>query len=326
MRNAILGFTFAIVTLYMFLIQSSLMTKDVRQNEIEQSLNSAIKTTMETAYDKNSTLEIHSNEELMQLFNENLLTQITSDSDITVNFMGVDYENGLLDVQVSSKFKYPYKTPEAPEGKPGKVTARRSIILDDGTGGMTIKHNLLDATTFNNRIDNNIEKIIFTTKRAPISVDTVDMSQEVNNTVVSWTEGTTMYVSSQNKGQNIILPENCDGMFANKPNLKKVDLTKATTVKTKSMRRMFDGDSSLVTVDLSQCATKNVEKMAFMFNGCSSLENIYITPSLWKTDKVVKGDNGYDMFSGCNKLPKFNTDKLDIRMATYKNGYLKIKK
>lgn len=130
MKNAIIGFTFAIVMVYMYLIHSCIMTKDIRQNELDLGLNSAIRTTMEQAFTDSSQTTITTDEELMDMFNENFLQQMESDSTFTVEFMTVDVEDGLLDVKVTSEFTYPYKTVDEPDGVKGKVTSRRTVILD----------------------------------------------------------------------------------------------------------------------------------------------------------------------------------------------------
>lgn len=131
MKNAIIGFTFCLSLIYIFLIHSCITAKDVRLNELELATNSAVRTTMEQAYTVKSDTEVTTNEQLMELFNENLLTQISSDSDIQVDFMGVDIEEGLLDVKVTAVFHYPYHTVDEPNGVEGKVSVRRTIVLDN---------------------------------------------------------------------------------------------------------------------------------------------------------------------------------------------------
>ena len=135
MKNAIIGFTFTLSLIYIFLIHSCITAKDVRQNELETSLNSAIRTTMEQTYTIKTEQTIKTNEQMMECFNKNFLSQISSDADFDVEFMGVDVVDGFLDVKVTSHFKYPYKTSEAPDGVEGTVTARRSIVLDNTKTG-----------------------------------------------------------------------------------------------------------------------------------------------------------------------------------------------
>jgi len=123
MKNAIIGATMIIVMVLLSLIHMSITTTDVRQNELDKALNSAIRTTMEIAKTK-ETYPIETEEEFIAEFNKNLLSSISSDSDIEVQVMGVNLEEGMLDVKVISKYKFP-------TGAEGKVYSRKTLILDE---------------------------------------------------------------------------------------------------------------------------------------------------------------------------------------------------
>ncbi len=51
---------------------------------------------------------VNSNDELVADFMEALLVQINSDSTVVVNVLDVDYQKGLLSVEVIEKYKPPY--------------------------------------------------------------------------------------------------------------------------------------------------------------------------------------------------------------------------
>lgn len=123
MKNAIIGATMIIVMVLLSLIHMSITTTDVRQSELDKALNSAVRTTMEIAKTK-ETYPIETEEEFIAEFNKNLLSSISSDSDIEVQVMGVDLEEGMLDVKVISKFKFP-------TGADGQVSSRKTVILDE---------------------------------------------------------------------------------------------------------------------------------------------------------------------------------------------------
>ena len=123
MKNTIIGTTMMLVMVLMVLIHMSITAENVRQSELDMGLNYAIRTTMEVAKVK-ETYPIGSENELIAEFNKNLLTKISSDSDIEVQVMGIDLEEGFLDVKVISKFKYP-------TGADGQVEARKTIIFDE---------------------------------------------------------------------------------------------------------------------------------------------------------------------------------------------------
>ena len=113
-----------LVMTLMVLIHMSISTEAIRQNELDTSLNYAIRSTMEVAKVK-ETYKIETEEELLAEFNKNLLTKINSDSDIEVQVLGIDLKEGFLDVKVISHFKYP-------TGADGQVESRKTIIFDEG--------------------------------------------------------------------------------------------------------------------------------------------------------------------------------------------------
>lgn len=122
MKTGITGTILFMVIILSAFINLSITTENVRLEEIEQALGNAQRQTIENTKIK-EMYQINSEEELMAEFNRNLLTQISSDSDITVRVLDADYEEGMLDVEVIAKFKYP-------TGKDGKVSVRKTIIYD----------------------------------------------------------------------------------------------------------------------------------------------------------------------------------------------------
>lgn len=134
MKNAILGFTYTLLIVYMFIINVSIMQKDVRQSELDNSVNLAARQTMEYAYQNNSDgtlailndalavdggtiqdyteeqLEKMANRELKKLFTENFKTQINSNGAYIIEVVNADVKGGILDVKVTRKFPYLFTT------------------------------------------------------------------------------------------------------------------------------------------------------------------------------------------------------------------------
>lgn len=144
MKNAILGFTYTFVIIYMFVINVSIMQKDIRQSELDQAVNAAVRQTMVYAYEndddgnlailsdaikaKNAEgstnytkneytseqLKAMANEQLEKVFKENLRIQMNSlgsaPLDEEVNVITADVQNGILDVKVTRKFPYMFNT------------------------------------------------------------------------------------------------------------------------------------------------------------------------------------------------------------------------
>ena len=72
------------------------------------------------------TYSVSSNDEFIADFMEALLVQINSDSSIKVNVLDVDYQKGLLSVEVIEKYKHPI-------GTEGQVSVKRTVIMEQYT-------------------------------------------------------------------------------------------------------------------------------------------------------------------------------------------------
>lgn len=114
-------------------IHMSIMTTDIRQNEIETSINNAARVTLYNTKISKS-YEISTEDEMIAEFNKNLLSQINSDSDITVKVLDADVEEGLLDVEVTASYKYP-------NGKEGSITSRKTVIYENTPLEAIVKNN-----------------------------------------------------------------------------------------------------------------------------------------------------------------------------------------
>lgn len=93
----------------------------IRNQEATDSLRSAIESTMQNL--KDVTYDIDNNQMFIADFIQALAIQIESDSTIQVNVQDVDYEKGLLSIEVIEHFTHP-------NGKPGTVSCVRSVILE----------------------------------------------------------------------------------------------------------------------------------------------------------------------------------------------------
>ncbi len=133
-------------------------------------------------------------------------------------------------------------------------------------------------------------------------------------------------------------------MFRECLSLKEIDFTGFKTPSVTTMVRMFEGCSSLTTVDLRSFDTSNLTEMSYMFGGCTKLKEAELTSfdtssvkyasamfsgcsslqSLYVSDKFALSDSctSEDMFSGCVKLPGYDSSKVDKSMANSSNGYL----
>lgn len=122
MKNVAIGTMGFIVLLLSIFILFSVNGKTERKNELETALNNSMTTALNGIME-NSEYAPQSNEELIAEFEQAFFTEINSMSDITLNYLDVDYEKGLLSVEAISKFKYL-------TGTPGSVAVKKTIILD----------------------------------------------------------------------------------------------------------------------------------------------------------------------------------------------------
>jgi hypothetical protein len=96
----------------------------IRDQEVTDSLRSAIESTVDNLRD--SKYDINDNQIFIADFIQALAIQIESDSTIQVNILDVDYEKGILSIEVIEHFKHP-------NGKSGTVSAVKTMIFEKDT-------------------------------------------------------------------------------------------------------------------------------------------------------------------------------------------------
>lgn len=122
MKNVFLGFGITICSIISIVIVMTLCGTNMRQNELNRAVDSAVQDTVENQFD-NKTYSVSSNDELIADFIEVLLVQINSDCSVKVNVLDVDYQKGLLSVEVIEKYKHPI-------GTEGLVSVKRTVIME----------------------------------------------------------------------------------------------------------------------------------------------------------------------------------------------------
>lgn len=122
MRNIILEFGITICSIISIVIIMTLCGTNMRQNELNRAIDSALIDTVENQFDE-TTYSVNSNAEFTADFMEALLVQINSDSTVVVNILEVDYQKGLLSVEVIEKYRHPI-------GTQGQIFAKRTVIME----------------------------------------------------------------------------------------------------------------------------------------------------------------------------------------------------
>lgn len=108
----------------------SIESKSVREEELRQSVTSAVYTALElTVTDREfiendgmPTTKDKLNQKMIQCFLDALKALKKSDSKIKVNIIAADFEKGILAVDTSSEFTYS-------NGKTGRITYKKTGIL-----------------------------------------------------------------------------------------------------------------------------------------------------------------------------------------------------
>ena len=122
MKNVFLGFGITICSIISIVIVMTLCGTNMWQNELNRAVNSAVQDTVENQFDT-KTYSVSSKDEYIADFIEALLVQINSDCSVKVNVLDVDYQKGLLSVEVIEKYKHPI-------GTEGQVSVKRTVIME----------------------------------------------------------------------------------------------------------------------------------------------------------------------------------------------------
>lgn len=122
MKSVFLGFGITVCGILSVVIVMTLCGINMRQNELNRAIDNVLEATMENQFDE-TTDSASSNEDFVNNFLNSLLIQINSNCSIVVNVLDVDYEKGLLSVEVIEKYKHPI-------GTDGEISAKRTVIME----------------------------------------------------------------------------------------------------------------------------------------------------------------------------------------------------
>lgn len=125
MKHVIYGIALMAVTVMVIAGVMIISGKDVRENELDKALNTAVEQSLEQLK-KYGGYEIGNEQELIADFQQALLLHISSDADITVKILTADADKGVLDVEVTGI----YKTVNAKEKR---AVCRKTVILEEYT-------------------------------------------------------------------------------------------------------------------------------------------------------------------------------------------------
>ncbi len=102
------------------MIVMSVDSKTERKQELNRVVSAAVKQTVSHSQIDNQK-EITSNDEMLAHFTQLLALGLSNDGDVEIEVMGINYQEGLLDVIVTEKYKYL-------NGNNGVISVRKCAI------------------------------------------------------------------------------------------------------------------------------------------------------------------------------------------------------
>ena len=122
MKQAVLGTVVLSITLIVASILFSLDSRSIRQQEIENALEEALKSCAESIWVNSSYAAQTENEFAADLI-QTITTQIESDSAVSIRILDLDNEKGIVSAEAVLKYKYP-------NGKTGTVSTVKTVIME----------------------------------------------------------------------------------------------------------------------------------------------------------------------------------------------------
>lgn len=122
MKQAVLGTVVLSITLIVASILFSLDSRSIRQQEIENALEEALKSCAESIW-VNSTYVAQTENEFAADLIQTITTQIESDSAVSIRILDLDNEKGIVSAEAVLKYKYP-------NGKTGTVSTVKTVIME----------------------------------------------------------------------------------------------------------------------------------------------------------------------------------------------------
>lgn len=122
MKEIIITIGITVVVTITAMIILSVEGKEIRRDELNRAVSTSVKKTVKDSQIEEQTA-IKSNDEMIAYFIQLLSVNITGKGDMEIEVMEADYQEGMLDVLVTEKYKYV-------NGKSGKISVRKCAIAE----------------------------------------------------------------------------------------------------------------------------------------------------------------------------------------------------
>ncbi len=123
MKHTIYGAALLFIVVMVIAAVLIVSGKDVRENEMDKALNTAVEQALEQLK-KDGGYKIENPGELIADFQQTLLMQISSDSQVQVDVLTADTEKGVLDVEVRVNYR-------TVRGTGKHARCRKTVILEE---------------------------------------------------------------------------------------------------------------------------------------------------------------------------------------------------
>ena len=122
MKQTIISVSIAVLIIVVSITLISIDVRSARKTELERAVSAAVKQTVEMSRDERHDM-MNSDREMAAEFVHILSLNISSKSDISVEVMGIDHSEGMLDVLVTEKFNFP-------DGNTEEISVRKCAISE----------------------------------------------------------------------------------------------------------------------------------------------------------------------------------------------------
>jgi hypothetical protein len=120
MKNIILGVLGCLLAVYTIVSCLSIYSISTRKNEMENCISQIMQQTMESYYAKDTT-----DEDVAAIVKQEILTQLHSQSQVTIEVRACDMTNGILSIRVKEDFTLP-------DGEKKEISCNKTLIVEEG--------------------------------------------------------------------------------------------------------------------------------------------------------------------------------------------------
>lgn len=122
MKQVIIIMGMSVIIMLVSLTIMSVESKSDRQDQLNRAVSAAVKQAVGQSQKEDQT-SIKSNDDMVAEFLQIMFTSLNSDGDLSVEVMGADCKEGMLDVFVTQKYKYL-------NGRTGEIKTRKCAIYE----------------------------------------------------------------------------------------------------------------------------------------------------------------------------------------------------